>query len=132
MSDELNRKSSLNESGSRSNLTNRLLIASIGAWAVGKYVNTKLKGSREEIRTIAEALSASKNSCSSVWVATLAFTKNFLILYSVSLVIGLDKIAGRRNVNRLFLCNLRGTLPLVCRQVYMPPMLGRLGRNGNQ
>jgi len=60
VSDELNLKSSLKESGSHSNLTNRLLIASIGAWAVGKYVNTKLKGSREEIRTIAEALMASK------------------------------------------------------------------------
>jgi hypothetical protein len=42
------------------NLTGKLLLASIGAWLVGKSVNTKIRGTQQEIRVIANALMASK------------------------------------------------------------------------
>jgi uncharacterized protein YacL (UPF0231 family) len=42
------------------NLTGKLLLASIGAWLVGKVVNTKIRGNSEEIRAVANALMASK------------------------------------------------------------------------
>jgi hypothetical protein len=42
------------------NLTGKLFLASLGAWIVGKVVNTKLRGSKEEIQAIACALLASK------------------------------------------------------------------------
>lgn len=43
-----------------SSLTGKLLLASIGAWLVGKSVNTKIRGTQQEIRAIANALMSSK------------------------------------------------------------------------
>lgn len=41
-------------------LTGKLLLASIGAWFVGKTVNTKIRGTQQEIKAITNALIASK------------------------------------------------------------------------
>lgn len=43
------------------NLTGKLLLASIGAWLVGKAVNTRLRGSVDEIRCVANAMLATKH-----------------------------------------------------------------------
>jgi len=51
---------SLKEGGAYLNFTGKMLIASLGAWLAGKYVNTKLKGTKEEMRAITEALLSSK------------------------------------------------------------------------
>lgn len=40
--------------------TGKLMVASLAAWLVGKIVNTKLRGSKEEIQAVANALAASK------------------------------------------------------------------------
>ena len=37
-----------------------MFVASLGAWLVGKYVNTKLRGNRDEVTAISNALSASR------------------------------------------------------------------------
>lgn len=50
---------SLNE-GAYINLTGKLMLASLGAWLVGKVVNTKLRGNQNEIQAVANALLASK------------------------------------------------------------------------
>jgi hypothetical protein len=50
----------LNEIDHRLGVTGKLLLASIGAWFVGKVVNTKLRGSKAEITAITNALLASK------------------------------------------------------------------------
>jgi uncharacterized protein YacL (UPF0231 family) len=42
------------------NTTGKLFLASLGAWMVGKYVNTKLKGNRDEISAVANALMSSR------------------------------------------------------------------------
>lgn len=42
------------------NFTGKMLLASLGAWLAGKYVSTKIKGSKDEIQAIAEALISSK------------------------------------------------------------------------
>ncbi len=42
------------------NLLGKVFFATLGAWLVGKYVNTKLRGSRTEIETVGNALAASK------------------------------------------------------------------------
>lgn len=42
------------------NLLGKLFIASLGAWAVGKVTNVKLRGSAEEIEAIANALMSSR------------------------------------------------------------------------
>lgn len=42
------------------NTTGKLFLASLGAWAVGKYVNTKLRGNSNEIAAIANALMSSR------------------------------------------------------------------------
>ena len=42
------------------NTTGKLLLASLGAWLVGKTVSTKIRGTKEEIRAVANALMASK------------------------------------------------------------------------
>lgn len=42
------------------NLLGKIFFATLGAWLVGKFVNTKLRGSREEIEAVANALAASK------------------------------------------------------------------------
>lgn len=38
----------------------KLMVASLAAWLVGKIVNTKLRGTKEEIQAVANALAASK------------------------------------------------------------------------
>lgn len=42
------------------NLTGKIFLASLGAWMVGKYVNTKIRGSRDEVTAVSNALMASK------------------------------------------------------------------------
>lgn len=49
----------LNEGGYL-NLTGKIFLASLGAWLVGKVINTKLRGSRDEIQAVTNALMASK------------------------------------------------------------------------
>ena len=49
----------LNEEGYL-NLTGKIFLASLGAWMVGKYVNTKLRGSRDEVAAVSNALMASR------------------------------------------------------------------------
>lgn len=52
-------KKALNESLGLS-LTGKIFIASLGAWLVGKLVNTKIRGNKDEINAVAAALMASK------------------------------------------------------------------------
>lgn len=52
-------KALVNEGGSLS-FTGKVFLASLGAWAIGKYVGTKIRGSREEIEAVTNALSASR------------------------------------------------------------------------
>jgi hypothetical protein len=42
------------------NLLGKVFFATLGAWLVGKFVNTKLRGSQREIEAVANALSASR------------------------------------------------------------------------
>lgn len=42
------------------NLTGKLLLASLGAWLVGKVVNTKIRGNQDEITAVSNALMASR------------------------------------------------------------------------
>lgn len=42
------------------NLTGKLILASLGAWFVGKVVNTKIRGNKDEVTAIANALLASR------------------------------------------------------------------------
>lgn len=42
------------------NLTGKLLLASLGAWLVGKVVNTKIRGNQDEISAVSNALMASR------------------------------------------------------------------------
>jgi len=42
------------------NLTGKIFLASLGAWLAGKLVNTKLRGSQDEITAVANALMASR------------------------------------------------------------------------
>lgn len=42
------------------NLTGKLFLASLGAWMVGKTVNTKIRGNSDEITAVSNALMASK------------------------------------------------------------------------
>lgn len=42
------------------NFTGKMMLASLGAWMVGKYVGTKLRGNKDEITAIANALTSSK------------------------------------------------------------------------
>ena len=48
------------DEGGYLNLTGKILIASLGAWLVGKYVNTKLRGSSEEVEAVKNALLSSR------------------------------------------------------------------------
>lgn len=54
-----NRKK-LNESGLFLNFTGKMMLASLGAWMLGKYVGTKLRGNKEEISAVSNALLSSK------------------------------------------------------------------------
>lgn len=42
------------------NLLGKVFFATLGAWLVGKYVNTKLRGSQSEIEAVGNALAASR------------------------------------------------------------------------
>lgn len=42
------------------NFTGKMLLASLGAWMAGKYVSTKLKGTKDEISAITNALLSSR------------------------------------------------------------------------
>ena len=42
------------------NLLGKVFFATLGAWLVGKYVNTKLSGSQSEIEAVGNALAASR------------------------------------------------------------------------
>lgn len=42
-------------------LTGKIFLATIGAWLVGKVVNTKIRGSQSDITAVANALMASKH-----------------------------------------------------------------------
>jgi len=46
--------------GAYLNFTGKIMLASLGAWLVGKVVNTKLRGNQDEIQAVANALMASK------------------------------------------------------------------------
>jgi len=46
--------------GLQVNNLGKIFFATLGAWLVGKTVNTKLRGSRKEVEAVANALSASK------------------------------------------------------------------------
>ena len=49
----------LNEEGYL-NLTGKILLATLGAWMVGKVVNMKLRGNQNEIAAVTNALMASR------------------------------------------------------------------------
>lgn len=59
MSKDSNKKSVLTED-LYFNTTGKIFLASLGAWMVGKYVNTKLKGNRNEVTAVADALLSSR------------------------------------------------------------------------
>jgi hypothetical protein len=42
------------------NLTGKIMLASLGAWMLGKIVNTKLRGNQSEVTAISNALLASR------------------------------------------------------------------------
>jgi hypothetical protein len=42
------------------NLTGKIMLASLGAWMLGKVVNTKIRGSQSEVSAITNALLASR------------------------------------------------------------------------
>lgn len=42
------------------NFIGKLFFATLGAWLLGRSVNTKLRGSHEQINAVANALTASK------------------------------------------------------------------------
>lgn len=48
------------EEGYYLNMTGKLLLASLGAWLVGKVVNTKIRGNQDEMSAVANALMASR------------------------------------------------------------------------
>lgn len=51
-------KKQLNEL--RVNLLGKVFFATLGAWMVGKMVNTRLRGNRNEIQAIGNALASSR------------------------------------------------------------------------
>lgn len=55
-----NEKSELISEDLYLNLTGKMLLASLGAWIVGKFVSTKLRGNSDEIQAVANALMASR------------------------------------------------------------------------
>lgn len=42
------------------NLLGKVFFATLGAWLIGKVVNTKLRGNRDEIEAIGNALASSR------------------------------------------------------------------------
>lgn len=59
MSQQSKKNGNISE-GAYLNLTGKIFLASLAAWAVGKFVNTKLRGYPEEIQTVVNALMSSK------------------------------------------------------------------------
>ena len=51
-------KESLNEL--RVNLLGKVFFATLGAWLIGRFVNTKLRGSRQEVEAVGNALASSR------------------------------------------------------------------------
>jgi hypothetical protein len=56
---ESRKDDTLNE-GAYLSLTGKMFIASLGAWLVGKLVNTKIRGSHDEITAVSNALMSSR------------------------------------------------------------------------
>jgi hypothetical protein len=42
------------------NLLGKIFLTSVGAWLVGKATNLKIRGTREEVQAVANAMQASK------------------------------------------------------------------------
>jgi len=42
------------------NLVGKIFVAALGAWLVGKAVNTKIRGSQQEVHAVANAMMASR------------------------------------------------------------------------
>lgn len=59
MSQQSKKNGNLSEGGYL-NLTGKIFLASLGAWAVGKFVNTKLRGAPDEIQVVVNALLSSR------------------------------------------------------------------------
>ena len=51
-------KKSLNEL--RVNLLGKVFFATLGAWLIGRFVNTKLRGSRQEVEAVGNELASSR------------------------------------------------------------------------
>lgn len=54
------KKNNLNEGMFSLSLTGKIFLASLGAWMAGKLVNTKIRGSEDEINAVANAMMASR------------------------------------------------------------------------
>jgi hypothetical protein len=48
------------QEGAYLSLTGKMLLASLGAWLVGKVVTTKIRGSQDEITAVSNALMSSR------------------------------------------------------------------------
>jgi hypothetical protein len=48
------------EEGGHLSFTGKMLLATMGAWLVGKVVNTKIRGSQSEMSAVSNALMASR------------------------------------------------------------------------
>jgi hypothetical protein len=55
----MGKKDDVNE-GADLSLTGKLFFASLGAWLIGRTVKTKLRGTPDEIRVVANALMSSR------------------------------------------------------------------------
>jgi hypothetical protein len=53
-----NKKQPLNEL--HLNLTGKIFFATLGAWIIGKAVNTRLRGTREQVEVVSGALLSSR------------------------------------------------------------------------
>lgn len=60
MKKTLKENDDLLQEGGYLSLTGKMLVASLGAWLVGKFVTTKIRGNRDEISAVSGALMASK------------------------------------------------------------------------
>jgi hypothetical protein len=54
------RRDDVVQEGAHLSLTGKIMFASMGAWLVGKLVNTKLRGTKSEIEAVANALMSSR------------------------------------------------------------------------
>lgn len=53
-----NKKQPLNEL--HLNLTGKIFFATLGAWIIGKVVNTRLRGTKEQVEAVSNALLSSR------------------------------------------------------------------------